>query len=153
MNNKYKKNIFFILLIILPILFGIAIACMFFSNDFLKENLSSILMDTVTLLSTLFGFILASLSILVSFEGNEKTKQIRESRHYKKILGIHLISDIWMFLGMAFLFGCHVFGLITEIVSWIFVLVISVSFIYLVLVLFYLAIMIGTLFVEKIKYY
>ena len=153
MNNKKKKDISLILAIVIPLLIGVVLATVSVFNDYLKNNLNVILMDAVTLLVTLFGFILASLSILVSFEGNEKTKQIRESRHYKRILGVHLVSDIWMFLGVCCLFAFKIFGVLNGIAVWIFVLVVSVSFFYLALVLFYLAVMIGTLFVEKKKYY
>lgn len=152
MDNK-QKNVRVILLIIGPILFGMIIASAYFANEFLENNLSEILKNTVNLLATLFGFILASLTILVSFEGNEKTKQIRNSRHYKKILGIHLISDIWMFFGMSCLSVCNMFGLINKTVSWMLIWIVSVSFAYIVIVLYYLAIMIGTLFVEKKEYY
>ena len=153
MKNKQKEDISLILTISIPILLGIGTACFLFSNEYLIENLSDVMKEAVTLLVTLFGFILASLSILISFEGNEKTKQLRESRHYKKILGVHLMSDIWMFFGTGCLFGFNIFGLLNKTVAWVFVLIVSVSFYYLAIVLFYLAIMIGTLFVKKTNYH
>lgn len=152
LNNKQKK-FQIVLFIIIPRLLGIIIASTCFTNEFLIDNLNQILIDANILLVGLFCLTLVSLFILLNFKGNEKTMQIRESWHYKKILYVHLLSVTWLFLGLNCLFVCHLLDLISKTISWILILIMTVSFIYSVIVLFYLTIMISTLFVKKKKYF
>lgn len=142
-----------IVILILPLIIGSIIARMAFMNEQILLNLDSLLFEMATILATLFGFVLTAMSILLAFEGNERTQRIRESRHYKKILICYILTNVYMLVSICFFFGAHAFCSINEYVSLFFVLLSSVCFIYLMLVLFYFIIVILTVFVTPPKYY
>lgn len=143
----------FILLLIIPIILSILTAGCLYENAEFINNFEYLLGDFIGIMATLFGFVLTSLSILLAFEGNEKTKQLRDSRHYKTILGTHLISVVCMLIALILFFVFYTFRVINNITRFMFLMITLVTFIYLILSLFYLILMIITSFHKKPKYH
>lgn len=135
----------------LPIIIGSVVAVKTFANAQILLDLDSLLVEMSTILATLFGFVLTAMSILLTFEGNERTKRVRDSRHYGKILLCFIITNVVMLISMSVFFGAHALKVLNEMVSFIFVALSCICFIYLLLVLIYFIIVILTVVVEPLR--
>ena len=143
----------FVVNIFIPILIGIFIAVQLYQTKTLINNLNNVLGSMIGIIATLFGFIITALSILLTIQGNEKTKQIRDSKHYKTILLTYLIAAFYMLVSLLIFIIFYSFGIVNKFVSFIYLFLTTVCFVYLILALIYLGIMILTLFHKKIQYH
>lgn len=78
----------------------IAIICIFIMNKYhlsmIKEANTGIefLKILIELWGIIFGFILTAVSVLATITGDEFTKRLRKSKHYKSILFAYCISSV-----------------------------------------------------------
>lgn len=151
--KHFRTFITLFLTIAVPIIISCIVSVLKFKDKILLQNLESLLENITGIMATLFGFILTALSILLAFEGNEKTRQLRDSRHYKTILGTYLISALYMLLGLIIFVVCSSFSIINERACFIYIFFTTICFLYLLLSLYYLVLMVITLFHKKKEYH
>ncbi len=138
---------------VLPLAISCVLAILFYKCDALKKNISDLIENIIGIIATLFGFVITALSILLTIQGNEKTKQIRESRHYKKILLTYAFASIIMLFSLIAFIIIYSFSINSRVVCFIYILCTTLCMTYLIIALWYLALIILTTFHKKKKYY
>jgi|GEM_PF-912330 len=98
---------------------------------------------------TLLGFIITAVSILIGFNGNERTKDIMNSRHYKTILYTYMITCFTLLLCIAIFIPVVMINKFSLNLLYIFSSTLIITLIYVFLCLLYLTLIIVTALKKK----
>jgi len=153
MHRKSKKT--FALICLIPFLIGIAvslISIILFAKVHYEIDTNRLTGNVNTVLGiwgSVLGFIITAESILVGFSGGQRTKEIMESRHYKTVLFTYTFTCLVLLISLIIFITISIIGTFNVCILGIFIACLVVTAIYIILCIFYLALMVITSFIGE----
>ena len=148
MNNKSRhgKTRFFFCSI--PII----VACVlvfFFRSSISRISIDSflnIVEIVIGLEGTMLGFIITAVSILVAFSGSKLTEEVKETGHFRTVLFMYLFTCFELLLAIILCVYILLFNSTSLFYVNLFMIMLIVSVFYILLCLFFLCLIVYTLF-------
>lgn len=101
---------------------------------------------TLDLEGTLLGFIITVVSILVAFNGSKLTEEVKQTGHFKTVLFIYLITCAELFISIIFSMCIIVTEMYEVTLCAIYLILLFTAAIYTILCLFFLSLVVYTIF-------
>jgi len=156
MNAKIKHIRALLLISTIPLILSIITSwiILFCLGKIEYKINDTVMIDIVKMMlgiwGTLLGFIITAVSILIGFNGSERTKEIIESRHYKTILYTYMITCFVLLLSIATFVPVVIINSFNYMWFLIFLTSLLISLIYVFLCLLYLTLIITTALKKKL---
>lgn len=100
----------------------------------------------IDLEGTMLGFIITAVSILVAFNGSSLTEEVKKTGHFKTVLLVYLVTCFELFISIVYCACILVVNVYNIFITIIFMALLVTAAIYIVLCLFFLSLVVYTLF-------
>lgn len=147
-KGNAKHNIRRVLMCVVPII--IAAVCSYLSRNFISSitetSFWEIVKVVIDLEGTMLGFIITVVSILVAFNGSRLTEEVKQTGHFKTVLLVYLVTCFELFMSIIYCVCILVASAYNVYIGTVFIALLITATIYIILCLFFLSLVVYTLF-------
>lgn len=148
MKAKRKHGIRRMLMCVVPVIIALILTSFFrgYITSICESAFFEIVKIVIDLEGTMLGFIITAVSILVAFNGSNLTEEVKKTGHFKTVLLVYLVTCFELFVSITYCVCILIGNIYSTLTSSIFTILLITASIYIVLCLFFLSLVVYTLF-------